>query len=182
LSSSSPFPIPFTIFGCVILIACSTSKLQNANTYLIGILYSLVGLLETGSLVFLIYCYASFEKDFYLWSNFIILLVVAGLILFLNFLAMLIQSPYLLSDNRFTHWFRSKNNKCFFIFVSIFSTIVNYKFRMIFFTKLFRFICVSAMLDSVHKFRIFYIFSFFGILVESVGLYVSIISIVKRPK
>lgn len=41
---SSTFPIPFTILGCVIFIACCISKLQNSNTYFIGLLYSMFGL------------------------------------------------------------------------------------------------------------------------------------------
>jgi hypothetical protein len=43
--SSSVFPIPFTILGCVLFVACCMSKLQNNNTYLIGIVYSILGLI-----------------------------------------------------------------------------------------------------------------------------------------
>ena len=42
---SYTFPIPFTILGCVVFIACCMSKLQNSNTYMIGLLYSLFGLI-----------------------------------------------------------------------------------------------------------------------------------------
>jgi len=95
---SSTFPIPFTILGCVIFVASCISKLQNSNTYLIGLLYSLFGLVETGSLAYLIYNYYILGSQVYLWSNLLILLIVAGIIYIFNFLTMCIQTPYLLSD------------------------------------------------------------------------------------
>jgi len=37
--------LPFTIFGLIIIGAGLISKLQNHNTYLIGLAYSIFGLL-----------------------------------------------------------------------------------------------------------------------------------------
>jgi hypothetical protein len=55
--SSSTFPLPFTILGCVFFVACCLSKLQNSSTYLAGLFYALIGLDETGALIYLIYRY-----------------------------------------------------------------------------------------------------------------------------
>lgn len=63
LSSTSVFPMPFVCIGFSLFIACLMSKLQNKNTYLVGAAYSLAGVLETASLVFLIIKYASYTNS-----------------------------------------------------------------------------------------------------------------------
>lgn len=55
--------MPFTCIGLSLFIACIMSKLQNKNTYLIGAAYSLSGLLETSSLIFLIIKYLNYNKS-----------------------------------------------------------------------------------------------------------------------
>jgi hypothetical protein len=49
--------MPFTIVGLSGFVGCMMSKLQNKNTYLMGSAYSIVGVLETGSLVYLVIRY-----------------------------------------------------------------------------------------------------------------------------
>lgn len=51
--------MPFTIVGVALFVAIFMSKLQNKNTYLVGSAYSLLGVLETASLVFLIISYSN---------------------------------------------------------------------------------------------------------------------------
>lgn len=147
------------------------SKLQNSGTYFIGILYSLFGLIETGCLAYLLYSYIMMGSTIYVLNNIYILLAVAGCIYCLNLLGLIIQTPYLATDYRFSQWLKS-GNRCFFAVATFIALLINYKFKMILFTKLFHFQSTSAILDSVHKFRVFNVFSFFGILAEGLALYV----------
>ena len=65
LTSASVFPLPFTTFGGVLFIAGFLSKLQNSNTYLIGLSYALYGFLESTVLSYLFYrYYALGEKNY----------------------------------------------------------------------------------------------------------------------
>ena len=60
LSSDSPsrsFPVPFTIAGVILVIACLMSRLQFHETYLSGAIFSLVALLEVGALCLMLYLY-----------------------------------------------------------------------------------------------------------------------------
>jgi hypothetical protein len=57
LTIGGVFPMPFTITGSIIFIACFMSKLQNRNTYITGVAYSLWGLIETICLAFTILNY-----------------------------------------------------------------------------------------------------------------------------
>jgi hypothetical protein len=150
------------------------------KTYLPGLLYALLGVDETGALVYLLYLYITLSNN--VWNSLLILIVVAGLLGILNILTLIIQTTVLLSDNCFSYWIKNKGNKYFFVFASMVSLVINYKFRMIVFSKLFKFNSLSAILDNVYKFRIFNIFSFFGILVEGLALYVSFMEISKYPK
>lgn len=54
--------MPFTIVGVSVFVACLMSKLQNKNTYLIGAAYSLSGVVETGSLVYLVIKYYFYTR------------------------------------------------------------------------------------------------------------------------
>lgn len=57
LTTTSIFPVPFTIGAAFLSVACLMSKFQNEHTYVSGALYSLVGLLEWGACAFLIVFY-----------------------------------------------------------------------------------------------------------------------------
>jgi hypothetical protein len=78
-------------------------------------------------------------------NNLYILYAVGGGIYILNILCFIIQTPFLLSDSKFNQWYKS-NNKSFFILTTIVSLSLNYKFKMILFTKLFRFNATNASL------------------------------------
>lgn len=78
-------------------------------------------------------------------NNLYILYSVAAGIYILNVLALIIQTPFLYSDIKFTQWLKS-NNKSFFIFTTLMSLVINYKFKMILFTRLFRFNSTNAYL------------------------------------
>ncbi len=142
---SYSFPIPFTILGCVVFIACCMSKLQNNNTYLIGLLYSFFGIIETASIAFLIYSYFILGSNVYVLNNLYVMLAVIGFILILNVIGLVVQTPILVNDLRFGSWLKS-GNKCFFAFSTLVSVLINYKFKMLLFTKLFKFHCTSSML------------------------------------
>lgn len=73
------------------------------------------------------------------------MLAVGGGIYVLNILAFLIQTPFLVSDQKFNQWLKT-DNRCFFAIVTIASILVNYKTKMILFTKLFKFHGTSALL------------------------------------
>lgn len=45
LTTQSSFPVPFSIAGAVILIACLMSKLQYSKTFLPGAIFGFIGLL-----------------------------------------------------------------------------------------------------------------------------------------
>lgn len=160
---SYTFPIPFTILGCIVFIACCMSKLQNNNTYLIGLLYSLFGLIETGCLVYLAYQYFKLGPNVYILNYLFIMLAVLGAIYVLNVLGLIIQTPYLVNDSRFSQWLKT-GNKCFFVFITLLSLFINYKAKMLLFSRLFKFHCMNAFLENIYRFRLFNVFSFFGIL------------------
>lgn len=121
------------------------SKLQNTNTYLIGILYSLFGLIETGSMIYLTYQYFKLGPDVYVLNYLFIMLAVLGAIYVLNVLGLVVQTPYLVGDGRFGQWLKT-GNRCFFAFVTILSLLINYKAKMILFSKLFKFHSMNAFL------------------------------------
>lgn len=81
------------------------SKLQNSNTYLIGLLYSLFGLVETGAFGYLIYQYYILGSNIYDTNGLYILIAVAAIIYLLNILSFIVQTVFLLNfDNRFKQW------------------------------------------------------------------------------
>ena len=59
LTIGGVFPMPFTITGSIIFIACFMSKLQNRNTYIIGVAYSLWGIIEVLCLALTIIKYSN---------------------------------------------------------------------------------------------------------------------------
>ena len=144
--SGEVFPLPFTILGGVLFIACCMSKLSNFNTYLIGSAYSFYGLIETGSIIYLLYRYFSIGSDNYDLIYVYLILGSLGVIYLLNICSFFIQSMLLLNDRQFGQWLRGCAHKSVYTFVVIFSLLINYKFKMIIFTKLFKFSSLSARL------------------------------------
>ena len=57
LTSSDYFPVPFSIGGTFVGVACLMSKFQNHNTFLSGALFSLWAIMEMGSLTIVTYLY-----------------------------------------------------------------------------------------------------------------------------
>ena len=165
-------PLPFTILAGIFFIACCMSKLQNYNTYLVGALYSLLGLVETTAIAYLSYRYYSIGHGNYDLTFLLLLLSALGVIYLLNLLGLLVQTMLLLYDRRFQHWLHTPSNKCFYSFVVVFSAALNYKLKMIVFTRLFKFDSMSARLEDVSKFRMFNVYSFFGLVGEAAALFV----------
>lgn len=178
--------MPFTVLTGVCIIAACMSKLQNRHTYLIGLIYSMMGLIETLALAYLIFRYWELGTDYYLYDgiSWLLLLIAGGIIYFLNIISFLIQTPLLIIDPSFQQWLSSpkSHNKCFFTLILLFSLLINYKFKMMPFTRLFKFFCMSAILSSVTKFRVFNVFSFFGIVAEGLGLYVCFVALFDPTK
>eukprot|EP00919_Chromeraceae_sp_WS-2016_P000435 GHVR01001093.1.p1 GENE.GHVR01001093.1~~GHVR01001093.1.p1 ORF type:complete len:151 (+),score=4.51 GHVR01001093.1:2740-3192(+) len=87
-----------------------------------------------------------------------------GFLYLLNIFAIIVQSSMLCSDRNFSSWINTTSNKVFYIFASLISLIINHKFRNIIFSRLFTFSVFSSQMDSVHKFKIFNIFSFLSLL------------------
>jgi hypothetical protein len=57
-SPNNSFPVPFTIAGIVLIIACLMSRLQFQETYLSGAIYSFISILEWGALCLFLYLYS----------------------------------------------------------------------------------------------------------------------------
>ena len=94
LTSVGIFPLPFTITGSIIFIACFMSKLQNRNTYIIGTAYALYGFIEVSCLAFTI---LKFDEES--GSNFKMYLIVALFIIGgLNLFGLIVQSVQLAKD------------------------------------------------------------------------------------
>lgn len=66
------------------------------------------------------------------------------------------------------------SHACTFAVFTILAAVTSYKFRLIIFTKLFRFNCLTAHLQNVHGFRVFNVFSFFGIVHEGFACFIAI--------
>ena len=94
LTSSGIFPLPFTITGSIIFIACFMSKLQNKNTYIIGTAYSLYGFIEVSCLAFTILKYDEEGGNNFKMYLLVSLLIIAGL----NLFGLVVQSVQLSKD------------------------------------------------------------------------------------
>ncbi len=99
-------PLPFTISLLFLSVAFLTSKLQYRSTYLLISLYSLLGPIETASLLL---CTLSFASNDYAQSIVSALLIcaLAGIGL-LNVLGFVVQSGYLMLDVKFKRWANRK--------------------------------------------------------------------------
>ena len=105
-------------------------------------------------------------------SRFFLLLIGLAMIYSINLLGLLIQTPILCSDNKFSHWVSNSFHKIFFLVITILSFLTNYKLKMIVFSKLFSFTSARAQLETVQKFRIFNILSFLGAAHEVFIIYI----------
>lgn len=101
-NQSSLFPLPFTIFGLIVLGAGLISKLQNKNTFLIGLAYCTFGILE--SLVVLYVLYEYYFKYGYDLLIVYLLLIGLGIIVVLNVLGFFVHTGQLVYDKRFEAW------------------------------------------------------------------------------
>ena len=171
LTSSSAFPVPFTIAAAVVIIACLMSKLQFSFTFLPGAIYSLLSVLEWGALVFFLFLY--FRQLF--TADTLPLYLGGGALAFLyilNLFGLIIQNLVFCSDKHFLSWHIACANKCFSTIANIIALVCNHKFRNILFCKLFTFGIFTAQLDSVAKFKVLNIFSFLS-LIHSAGAILS---------
>lgn len=151
LTASDPnnsFPVPFTIAGVVLIIACLMSRLQFPQTYLSGAIYSLIGVLEWGALWYFLYLYfiEHMDEPVALYIG----LGAMGFLYIMNITACLAQSIFLCYEKDFVAWSsESKCNKCFYILSTFLSLFANHKFKNILFSKLFTFKVFAARLDKV---------------------------------
>lgn len=121
-------------------IACCLSKIQNINTYLVGVAYAIFGFVETGVIAYLLVRYYLLGSTYYEWNMVLLLLVVLGIIYLLNLVSLITQTILLCFDTRFSAWLAVYcSNRGFFGVITIFSMLINYKLKMVLFTKLFNF-------------------------------------------
>jgi len=158
LTTAGLFPLPFTIIGSIIFVACFISKLQNRNTYTLGVAYSLYGFIETACLSFVLLTFSPEHEKFKIFLL-IALFVIGGL----NLFGLIVQTWQLSYDEKFSKWLKTKCNFVFYGIIVVISALTNYKFKLILFTKLFNFKCVRAQLEHVQKFRVFNLMSFLGV-------------------
>lgn len=94
VTTPSTFPVPFTIAGAVVVIACLMSKLQYAQTFLSGAIFAFFGLLELLSLIYFLFLYyieyfATFPTAFWLG------LAAVGYLYLLNVVGSVAQPVFL---------------------------------------------------------------------------------------
>ena len=176
ITAPTTFPVPFSIAGAVLVIACLMSRLQFSQTYLSGAIYSFVGVLEVLALLYFLYLY-------YLgyYSSEPIPLYIAlgalGYLYILNVIACLAQSIFLCYEREFEGWRgQSGFHRCFYGLVSVVALAVNHKIRNILFCKLFTFKIFSAKLDRVDHFKIFNIFSLLSIVHSGAAIFAAAVA------
>lgn len=176
LTSSVTFPIPFTIASVVVLIACLMSKLQFTNTFMSGAIYSLIGIIETGSLGYFLYLYFI---NFFVTSTLPFFVGGAALayLILLNVLGVIIQNCSLCYDKDFKMWYAEGSHKLATIIVNILSTLINHKFRNILFCKLFSLGIFSAKLLSLNQFKVINVFSFLSLLHSGAAIFAASVAI-----
>ena len=94
-----------------------------------------------------------------------------------NLLGLLIQTPLLSNDLKFTKW--SSKHLIFYPILSIISLLSSYKLKLLLFTRLFTFRIFRAQLQNIQKFRIFNMMSFIGIGHEGMVFYATFIVLTK---
>lgn len=163
LISTSIFPVPFSIGAAFLIIACLMSKFQHQRTDIIASLYSLWGLLEWGSIAFLLVYYWSLGQPLLKLSY---LLVVGGFvwIYLINIVFLFVQGFSLKKNKRFTLWMDGSINTCWYGTIACLSLLTIGKIKFILFCKLFNFRALSAKLDSVGGLRSLHAYSFASII------------------
>lgn len=87
---------------------------------------------------------------------------------------MVAQTPLLVLDSKFQIWLHKHTlHRVVFALTTILSLLINYKIRLIIFSKLFSSTSTRAQLESVQKFRIFNILSFLGVSHEIFVIYMA---------
>jgi hypothetical protein len=66
------------------------------------------------------------------------------------------------------------SHRCSFLFFSLVAFLTNFKLKLLMFSKLFRFSCLTAQLEDTHGFRIFNVLSFLGLLYEILFFYIAL--------
>ena len=163
LTTSSAFPVPFSIASAVAIIACLMSKLQFSHTFMPGAVYALLGVFEWGALAYFLYLYffnffASQPLPFFVGAAALAYLYV------LNILSLIVQNIVFCYDKHYRQWYAFGPHKCCTVFTNTISALTSHKFRNLLFCKLFTFSVFTAQLDTVSKFRIINIFSFLSLL------------------
>ena len=99
--------LPFTIAALILIVACSISKLQYSSTYLAIAIHAFLGPLETASLVstFVLYIHSNEPK----FSIQILFISALGLIGMFNFIAFVIQTPFIAHDRKFLRWLKRRD-------------------------------------------------------------------------
>lgn len=115
-------------------------------------------------------------------SEFPLLTIGLIIILVLNLTSLVAQTPLLVLDSKFQAWLhKHTSHRIVFVLVTILSLLINYKVRLIIFSKLFSSTSTRAQLESVQKFRIFNILSFLGVSHEIFVIYMASVMIARIP-
>lgn len=161
LTSSSIFPLPFTISAGFVAIACLMSRFQHEKTFIWGALYSLWGLLEWAAVGFLLIYYKTQGNDTAKLSYYLVLGGLGGLYFF-NFIFVFVQNISLRNDRRLVSWLTGTFNSCWYYSATVIGLFATNKFKNILFCKLFNFTVFSAKLENVHCLRSYNAFGFFA--------------------
>lgn len=165
LTTSTIFPVPFTIGAAFLIIACLMSKFQHARTDIYGSLYALWGLLEWGSIVFLLLYYLQKmgSQSIFRLSFFLVAGGLAWLYL-LNILFLFVQVFSLKKNRRFKMWLDGSINTCWYYAVNCICLLTIGKLKFIIFCKLFNFRSLSAKLDDIGALRSLHAYAFSSII------------------
>lgn len=99
----------------------------------------------------------------------------------LNMFSLLLHCYQLTNDQKFQKWVKNRCNYICYLILSIVSCLLNYKVKMMLFSRLFSFQCLRAQLDSVQKFRLFNVLSFLGVAHEGLVIYITALLLVGLP-
>ena len=147
-------PVPFTVAGALLLLAFFISKLQYSSSYVLIALHAVLGMFETGTLVFSLITYLNRNQQETIYT--LLFIVSLGIIAALNVFGLMIQTPYITDDKHFEKWTKRRDKKdevkfnyCWFYFITIFSLLTNFKLKMLLFSGLFNFDCLKCKLETV---------------------------------
>lgn len=107
LQITAVLPLPFTIVATFLFLCCLMSKIQNRDTYVTGVGYSIYGVAEASSLVYLFYIYniGYFYRDDFSLYNLLGILTIC-MIGLLNLISLACVTPFLVADPEFKNWLR----------------------------------------------------------------------------